>query len=259
MDAVFKALADATRRRLLDELNVRNGLSLRELSAGAGMSRQAVAKHLAVLEEARLVTTVWHGREKLHYLNAAPINDIAERWINRYDRARVHALADLKTALEDAPMPKPDFVYVTYIRTTPERLWQALTDPAFTKRYWGVEFTTDWTEGAPMTWRQGGVDTSDPEQVVLVSDPYRRLSYTWHTFTPDWAARAGKSAEAVTALAAEPRSTVTFDIDKTDAAVKLTVTHDGFAPDSTLLHDLSNGWPHVIASLKSLLESGEPL
>src|ERR671911_485325 len=122
MDEVFKALADASRRRLLDSLNARNGQSLRELCAGLDMARQSVSKHLAVLEAANLVTTVWRGREKLHYLNAAPINAIAERWITRYEQERVHALADLKKALEDTPMDKPTFVYTTYIRTTPERL-----------------------------------------------------------------------------------------------------------------------------------------
>src|SRR6266480_4963293 len=92
------------------------------------MARQSVSKHLAVLEAANLVTTVRRGREKLHYLNAAPINEIAERWITRYEQERVEALADLKRALEDSPMDQPTFVYNTYIRTTPERLWQALTD-----------------------------------------------------------------------------------------------------------------------------------
>ena len=89
MDEVFKALADPSRRRLLDSLNARNGQTLRELCAGLDMARQSVSKHLALLEAANLVTTVRRGREKLHYLNAAPINEIAERWINRYDQARV--------------------------------------------------------------------------------------------------------------------------------------------------------------------------
>ena len=83
-------------------------------------------------------TTVRRGREKLHYLNPMPINEIAERWIQHYDRARVRALADLKRSLEDTTMDKPTFVYTTYIITTPEQLWQALTDPAFTRRYWNV-------------------------------------------------------------------------------------------------------------------------
>src|SRR3954452_19823659 len=136
MDDVFRALADPSRRSLLDSLNRHNGQTLRELCAGLDMARQSVSKHIAVLEAANLVTTVRRGREKLHYLNAEPINAIADRWINRYDRPRAEALADLKTALEQ-PMTSNEFVYVTYIKTTPEQLWQALTAAEFTRRYWG--------------------------------------------------------------------------------------------------------------------------
>ena len=100
-DAVFKALSDRSRRLLLDMLRERNGLTLTELCAGLVMARQSVSKHLAVLEGALLVTTVRRGREKLHYLNPAPINEIAERWIGQYDRQRINALADLKRALEE--------------------------------------------------------------------------------------------------------------------------------------------------------------
>ena len=103
LDEVFKALADPSRRELLDRLNARNGQTLQELCSGLDMARQSVSKHLAVLEAANLVTTLWRGREKLHYLNAAPINAITERWINQYDRERVLALADLKSALEQQP------------------------------------------------------------------------------------------------------------------------------------------------------------
>jgi uncharacterized protein YndB with AHSA1/START domain/DNA-binding transcriptional ArsR family regulator len=259
IDEAFRALADPSRRLLLDRLNARNGQTLRELCAEPGMTRQAVTKHLAVLEAAGLVTTVRHGREKLHYLNAAPINEISERWIDRYDRARVHALADLKQALEDGPMAKPEFVYVTYIKTTPERLWQALTDPAFTRRYWGVEFESEWTKGAPMTWTEKGVEIRDPEQVVLVSEPYRRLSYTWHTLTPEWGRAHEVTDEDLARLAAERRSKVTFDLEPAGSAVKLTVTHDDFEPGSPLVEGVSQGWPPLLSSLKSLLESGEPL
>src|SRR3954452_16309557 len=105
-DEVFRALADPSRRQLLDRLNERNGQTLRELCSGLGMARQSVSKHLAVLEAASLVTTVRRGREKLHSLNAAPINEIAERWITRYERGRVRALADLKHALEDTPVAR---------------------------------------------------------------------------------------------------------------------------------------------------------
>ncbi|MEU4509048.1 metalloregulator ArsR/SmtB family transcription factor [Nonomuraea wenchangensis] len=259
MDEVFKALADASRRRLLDSLNARNGQTLRELCAGLDMARQSVSKHLAVLEAANLVTTVWRGREKLHYLNAAPISEIAERWISRYDQARVDALADLKRVLEETPMDKPEFVYTTYIGTTPERLWQALTDPAFTERYWATTFKTDWAPGSEMTWDNHGVVISDPEQVVLESEPYRRLSYTWHTFTPELGRRFGWDEEFVGKLAGERRSKVTFEIEPVGEKVKLTVVHDGFEPGSTAAQMVSVGWPEVISGLKTLLETGAPL
>jgi DNA-binding transcriptional ArsR family regulator/uncharacterized protein YndB with AHSA1/START domain len=260
MDEVFRALADPSRRRLLDNLNQRSGQTLRELCAGLDMARQSVSKHLAVLEAAGLVVTVRRGREKLHYLNAAPVNAIAERWISQYDRERVRVLADLKTALEETPMDKPEFVYTTYISTTPERLWQALTEPAFTKRYWETTFTTEWTAGSPMTWDNHGVVLTDPEQVVVESDPYRRLSYTWHSFTPELGERFGWDATLLGTLAAEPRSTVTFDIEPAgQGVVKLTVVHDGFPAGSTIAEMVSGGWPAVIASLKTLLETGEPL
>jgi uncharacterized protein YndB with AHSA1/START domain/DNA-binding transcriptional ArsR family regulator len=259
MDEVFRALADPSRRRLLDSLNARNGQSLRELCAGLDMARQSVSKHLAVLAGANLVTTVWQGREKLHYLNAEPINAIADRWINQYDRARVHALADLKTALEQEPMDRPQFVYTTYINTTPQRLWQALTEPAFTRRYWGVTFETDWQPGSTMIWSEGDARRADPEQVVLESEPYRRLSYTWHTFTPEWAKAAGVSDEVLAKIVGEPRSKVTFTIEPRGEMVKLTVVHDDFQPGSTVLESVSGGWPEILSSLKTLLETGAEL
>jgi len=259
MDDVFKALADPSRRDLLDRLNDRNGQTLRELCAGLDMARQSVSKHLAVLEAANLVTTVWRGREKLHYVNAEPINAIADRWITRYDRGRVHALADLKHALEEDPMAKPEFVYTTYINTTPERLWQALTEPAFTKRYWGVTFETDWRKGSTMTWHDPGGSIADPEQVVLESDPFRRLSYRWHTFTPEWAEGNGISEEERAKLAAERRSKVTFQLEPHGAAVKLTVVHDDADEGSALIEGVSSGWPEILSNLKSLLETGDVL
>ncbi|MGW2601392.1 ArsR/SmtB family transcription factor [Streptomyces klenkii] len=259
MDAVFKALADPSRRRLLDRLRARNGQTLRELCAGLDMARQSVSKHLAVLEAADLVTTVRQGREKLHYLNAVPINAIAERWISQFDRGRVTALADLKRALEQPPMDSKTFVYTTYIRTTPERLWQALTEPSFTDRYWGVSFESDWAQGSPLVWKQGGATMGDPEQVVLVSEPHSRLAYTWHTFTDDWAKTVGIGEDVRAQIAAERRSTVTFDIEPHGGdQVKLTVTHE-FDPDGILHGMCSQGWPPILSSLKTLLETGEPL
>jgi uncharacterized protein YndB with AHSA1/START domain/DNA-binding transcriptional ArsR family regulator len=258
-DEVFKALADPSRRQLLDSLNDRNGQTLRELCSGLDMARQSVSKHLAVLESANLVTTVRRGREKFHYLNAAPINEIGERWITRYERDRVHALADLKRALEDPTMDRPSFVYTTYIETTPERLWQALTDPAFTRRYWGATFQTDWKAGSTMRWDQLGVTIADPEQVVLESDPYRRLAYTWHTFTPELAETLELTAEARERIDAEPRSKVTFELEPLGELVKLTVVHDGFEAGSLVASMVSQGWPPILSNLKTLLETGETL
>jgi DNA-binding transcriptional ArsR family regulator/uncharacterized protein YndB with AHSA1/START domain len=260
MDDVFRALADPSRRRLLDRLNDRNGQTLRELCSGLDMARQSVSKHLAILEAANLVTTVRRGREKLHYLNAAPINEIGERWITRYERDRVLALADLKRALEeDTAMEKPSFVYTTYIQTTPEQLWLALTEPAFTERYWGATFESDWSAGSEMAWEQLGLTIADPAQVVLESKPYRRLSYTWHTFTPELAEALDLIGEARDRIAAEPRSKVSFEIEPLGELVKLTVVHDGFEPGSLVASMVSQGWPRVLANLKTLLETGEPL
>jgi uncharacterized protein YndB with AHSA1/START domain len=148
----------------------------------------------------------------------------------------LRALSDLKRALEEHPVDKPPFVYTTYIRTTPERLWQALTDPAFTERYWGVAFESDWNAGSTMTVRQWGLTIADPEQVVLESDPCRRLAYTWHTTTPEWRQQAhervGFSEEFLDRIATERRSKVTFQIEQLGELVKLTVVHDDFDPGS---------------------------
>ncbi|MEW9554489.1 ArsR/SmtB family transcription factor [Nonomuraea sp. NPDC050783] len=259
MDEVFKALADPSRRRLLDSLNARNGQTLRELCAGLDMARQSVSKHLGVLEEANLVTTVWRGREKLHYLNAVPINAIADRWITQYDRRRAGALADLKSALEDHPVADTAFVYTTYINTTPERLWQALTEPAFTERYWGIALESDWRPGSPVTWKRAGTAIEDPEQVVLESEPGRRLAFTWHTIGDQFAKAFDVDPELVARWGREPRSKVTFTIEPHGEAVKLTVVHDGFEPGSEVREAVGQGWPEVLSSLKTLLETGDPL
>jgi len=262
MDEVFRALADPSRRRLLDALHARGGQSLRELGEGLDMTRQAVSKHLAVLEAAGLVVTSRHGREKWHHLNAAPINDVADRWIRRYDRARAQALADLRDALEGTAVTTSEdtFVYVSYIRTTPERLWAALTDPAFITRYYGGGGpSSDWREGSKVLWSMGHEDgTHDWDQHVLESDPPRRLSYTWHTYQPEMAAIFGWSDERLAELRREPRTRVTFDVeDVGDGAVRLTVTHDGFVPGSEMRRGVVGGWPGILSNLKSLLETGD--
>ncbi|MBK1782782.1 ArsR/SmtB family transcription factor [Prauserella cavernicola] len=276
MDAVFKALADPSRRALLDRLRADNGQSLRELSVGLDMSRQAVTKHLAVLEAANLVSAVRTGRQRLHYLNAAPISDISQRWIGHYDRDRIHALADLKLVLEGSPMSHtsavdstvaPEFVHTSYIRTTPEQLWRALTEPEFTRRYWGgTALRSDWTPGSPVLWQHGpDQEFRDIGGEVLEADPYRLLSYRWHNYQPEHAEHFGWSAERLAELREEPLSVVTFTLEPAGQNVKLTVVHNGFAGETEMLrtvsgaNERSGGWPELLSSLKTLLETGEPL
>jgi uncharacterized protein YndB with AHSA1/START domain/biotin operon repressor len=260
MDDVFKALADPVRRELLDRLRARNGQSLGELGEGLGIARQSVTKHLAVLEAAGLVVSEKHGRQRLHLLNAAPIDDIADRWIGRFHRPRARALGDLKSALEADPMTdaRTDFVYVTYIRTDAETLFRAITEPEFTRRYWGATLVSDWETGSPIRWEEGGAALEGQE--VLAVDRPRLLSYSWHHADALHQSHTGWTDEQIAAQQAEPRSRVTFTIDDADeGTVRLTVVHDGFVPGSVMLDAISGGWPAVLASLKTLLETGEPL
>ena len=152
-------------------------------------------------------------------------------------------------------MQKPSFVYTTYIHTTPEQLWKALTDPAFTERYWGTTLESDWNVGSTITWHHHGLDIADPEQVVLEAEPYRRLAYTWHTFTPEWGSVHGFDDQVLAKVAAERRSKVTFDIEPEGPLVKLTVVHDDFEPGSTVTELVSQGWPRLLSDLKTLLET----
>ncbi|QBI21904.1 metalloregulator ArsR/SmtB family transcription factor [Egibacter rhizosphaerae] len=262
MDAVFKALADASRRRLLDRLNARNGQTLRELCAELEIARQSVSKHLAVLEAANLVTTVWRGREKLHYLNPVPIHQVADRWISRYERGRLATLVHLKHDLEGTAVTTPKFVYVIYIQTTADKLYQALTDPTFTDVYMGATGPrSDWQVGSPVRWK------SDPDgefeelgQRVLEAEPGKRLSYTWHTLQPMH--RDLFDSDEEFDAARQERSKVTFDIEPAEVAelgVKLTIIHDDFdTPDSKMLESVSGGWIMILSGLKTLLEADTP-
>jgi uncharacterized protein YndB with AHSA1/START domain/DNA-binding transcriptional ArsR family regulator len=265
-DDVFKALSDPSRRELLDSLKLNDGQTLRELSEGRDMVRQSVSKHLGILEKANLISTLRRGREKFHYLNAEPINAIHDRWISKYNAARVAALSDLKLALEGQKLKTNSFVYTTYIEAAPELVWRGLTEPAFTRRYWGMEFETDWKPGsrfavihtrASRTNRPSiGVRVEDDQMIIKESEPFRRLSYTWEGYPKDFADFIGFSDEVREHAASEPRSTATFDLEPVGDQTKLTVTHSGFLPDSVIFPDISEGWPKVMSWLKSFLESG---
>ena len=204
------------------------------------------------------------GRQRIHLLNAAPIDDIADRWIGRFHRPRARALGDLKHALEAPPMTDTDtvtttdFVYVTYIRTTAEELFRAITEPEFTQRYWGASILSDWEVGSPIRWEEGG-STIEGQEVLAVDRP-RLLSYSWHHADVLHQEHTGWTDEQIAAEQAEPRSKVTFTLEDADpGVVKLTVVHDGFAPGSVMLDAISGGWPGILASLKTLLETGAPL
>jgi uncharacterized protein YndB with AHSA1/START domain len=160
------------------------------------------------------------------------------------------------------------FSYTTYIQATPEQVWQGLTDPTFTRRYWRHQkagpktFYSDWKKGSAyaLAHQEVGLVVRDPEQVILESDPGHRLAYTWHSFTPAWAAEVGMDEATAAAWRAEPCSAVAFGIEAAGPGVaKLTVTHDGFTPGSRVLQAISEGWPAVLASLKTLLETGSAL
>lgn len=161
-----------------------------------------------------------------------------------------------------------DFSYTIYIRATPEQVWAGLTEPAMTKQYWRHEragpktFRSDWKKGSTWDLEHKEVDlvVSDPEQVIVESDVGRRLSYAWHTFTPEWAAKVGMDATTLNTWQAEPRSTVTCTIEDLGNGVStLTVVHSGFPPASQVLPAISQGWPSVLSSLKTLLETGTSL
>jgi uncharacterized protein YndB with AHSA1/START domain/DNA-binding transcriptional ArsR family regulator len=244
-DDVFRALADPTRRALLDRLRDRNGQTLGELCGPLEMARQSATQHLGLLEAANLITTIRRGREKLHYLNPVPLWAIQERWIGKFERPRLHALSAIKKRAEESSMAgRPSYVYVTYIESSPERVWEALTDPHLTARYWGHSNVSDWQPGSP--WEHRRVDGSgiaDVAGTVLESVPPRRLTMTF---------------DAPGSTPPEGPSTVTFDIEPYHEIVRLTVTHENLAGGDAL-EAVSAGWPAVCANLKSLLETGHVL
>lgn len=248
MDPVFKALADPTRRLLLDRLREQNGQTLRELCDRLGMARQSATQHLDLLQQAHLVTVVRRGRERLHYLDPGPIHEIEERWISGFDRPRLQTIRAIQHQAEEYAMtgqsaPVPSYVYVTYIRASPEQVWRALTDADLTARYWGHANVSDWQPGS--SWEHQRLDGSGADLVgrVLEVEPPHRLVITFGD--PPEGSPTGPSV-------------VTFLVEPHQDIVRLTVTHDDLA-DPTALQEISHGWPAVLANLKSLLETGEVL
>jgi uncharacterized protein YndB with AHSA1/START domain/DNA-binding transcriptional ArsR family regulator len=258
MDAVFKALADPTRRGLLDELFSLDGQSLSALERRLPMTRFGVAKHLRVLEEAGLVVTRKQGREKLHFLNPVPIRLVHDRWVSKYAEPWAATLTGLKKRLEDETMKDSQTVSFTagtapvhgtavfeiYIKTTPERLWEAITDPELRAKYsFGVQTHSDWTPGSSYEASVPGVvDIAAGENVEV--EPPRRLV---QTFTALWSDE----------VKAEGTSRVTWEIEPVGTSCRLTVVHDHLPEGANA--ELYGGWPMILSGLKTLLETGELL
>jgi uncharacterized protein YndB with AHSA1/START domain/DNA-binding transcriptional ArsR family regulator len=254
-DAVFKALADPGRRRLLDTLHEHSGLTLGELCEGLDMRRQSVSQHLDLLEAANLVTSVRDGRRKLHYLNPVPIHDIQVRWIWKFEEQRLATLETIKQRAEENAMTAstapttgavPDYVYTTYIHATPEQVWHALTDPELTSSFWGHAQISDWTVGSSVDHvRTDGSGISDASGTVVEVDRPCRLVFSFgtpeHTDNPTF-----------------ETSLITFEIEPYLDIVKLTLTQAQLQSMDEL-RAVGQGWPAVLANLKTLLETGNAL
>jgi uncharacterized protein YndB with AHSA1/START domain/DNA-binding transcriptional ArsR family regulator len=241
VDAVFRALADPTRRSLLDELFREDGQTLTALEERFSMSRFGVMKHLRQLEEAGLVVTRRRGREKLHFLNPVPIRLVHDRWVSKYAEPWTAALSEIKTRLE-SPMEK---VFEIYIKTTPDRLWEAITDSEIRAKYqFGNTVTSDWKEGSRWEMRNPGAPDVLAEGETLEADPPRRLVVS---FTALW----GDDVKT------EGTSRVTWEIEPVGDSCRLTVTHDQLHEGAN--DQLYGGWPMILSGLKTWLETGELL
>ncbi len=242
MDPVFRALADPTRRGLLDVLFAQDGQPLSALEKRADMTRFGVMKHLKVLEEAGLIVTRRRGREKLHFLNAVPIRLVHDRWVSKYAEPWVASLSELKREIEEDSMEK---VFEIYIKTTPERLWEAITSSELRRRYnFGAGVVSDWTPGSQYELVHPDAPSGLAEGENLEVDPPHKLVQSYRALWSDEVQRAGTSR-------------VTWEIEPVQDSCRLTVTHDQLperAPGT-----LYGGWPMILSGLKTLLETGEML
>jgi len=243
MDEVFRALADPTRRSLLDELFREDGQTLSALEERLPMTRFGVMKHLRLLEEAGLVVTRKRGREKLHFLNPVPIRLVHDRWVSKYAEPWAAGLTGLKRRLEEQQTMEK--VFEIYIKTTPERLWQAITDSEMRQVYsFGVGVESDWTPGSSYRAVHAGAGVPISEGENLEVDPPRRLV---QSFTALW----GDDVKS------EGTSRVTWEIEPVGDSCRLTVTHDQLREGAN--DQLFGGWPMILSGLKTLLETGEKL
>ena len=250
-DAVFRALADPSRRRILDLVKATPGLTVGRLGERFEFSRFAVMRHLKILEGVGLVVPRREGKTKRLYINAVPIQTIYDRWISQYSALWASRLTSLKYELEgeDQPMPavaQLQHVHVVHIRTTPEQLWGALTRPELTRKYFhGTDVVTDWKVGSKIEYllpeKDGKKDVAITGK-VLEFTPHRRIV---HTFS-------------FPSTGDDPTK-VTYEIEPVGDMVKLTMTHEGFAGETKTYQGITKGWAPIFDGLKSLLETGKAL
>jgi uncharacterized protein YndB with AHSA1/START domain/DNA-binding transcriptional ArsR family regulator len=243
MDEVFRALADPSRRSLLDALFAADGQTLTALERRLPMTRFGVMKHLKVLEEAGLVKTKRRGREKLHFLNPVPIRLVHDRWVSKYAEPWAAALSDLKKDIEEVPTMEK--VFEIYIKTTPERLWEAITTPEQRQKYnFGVGVESDWSPGSRYESVHPGAGITIAAGENLEVDPPHRLVQSFNALWSD-------------DVKAEGTSRVTWEIEQVEDSCRLTVTHDQLREGAN--DELFGGWPMILSGMKTLLETGEHL
>ena len=245
-DLIFKALADPVRRELLDRLRDHPGLTLGELEAPYEMTRFGIMRHLKVLEGAGLVTSEKVGRSKHHFLNPVPLQRLHARWLDRYAARSAQTLLDLQRELEEPMTTQLTHVFEIYIRTTPERLWQALTDGELTRRYYYRSVVdSTWEVGADCDYHIDGNLALTGE--ILEVEPGRRLVTTFD-------ARWDEEVEP------DPPSRITWEIEPQGEHVcRLRVLHEGFDSETATYRSIDGGMPWILSGLKTLLETGEEL
>lgn len=253
MDAVFRALADPLRRELLDRLRARPGLTLTELEEPYELTRFGVMRHLRILDQAGLVTSERVGRHKHHFLNPVPLMRVHERWLDRFTSTAAAALIALQGQLEepmkseasDATRGDLSHVFEIYIRTSPARLWEALTDGDMTRQYYYRSVVTStWETGAQCDYHIDGALALTGE--ILEIEPERRLVTT---FDARW-------SEAV---AGDAPTRITWDIEPQGEVCRLRVLHEGFAGNTATFESVRDGMPWILSGLKTLLETGAGL
>jgi uncharacterized protein YndB with AHSA1/START domain len=245
VEDVFRALADPTRRELLDELFRQDGQTLGRLAGRFDMTRVGVAKHLAILEDAGLVVSRRQGREKLHYLNPVPIREIHQRWVSKYTETWAAGLVDLKRDLEKGEEATMEKIFEIYIKTTPERLWEAITDPEIRAKYnFGAGIYSDWKPGSSYAMTAANARGQLGEGNNLEVDPPHRLVQSARFLWDD-------------DVQAEGTSRVTWEIEPVGDSCRLTVTHDEMREGAN--DQIYGGWPMILSGLKTWLETGELL